>query len=173
MQSALSRIWTHITVSISYNNKHYTTGTLVYNLHTVVWFQSLYQSFGDCTKSNNYNWYHYHFHVPQFFSIPFLFTFFQFYTVVSRDSKVHNSASSLFLVDYTRSGCLVDIRWSVCISKSQRSLYVSLSRTHSGLCIYHLFFIVKFQFLAQFPVDHLNYYYLYYPYIQERLIFIW
>ena len=29
--------------------------------------QSLYQSFGDYTKSTNYNWYHRHFHVPQFF----------------------------------------------------------------------------------------------------------
>ena len=29
--------------------------------------QSLYQSFGDCTKCTNYNWYHRHFHVPLFF----------------------------------------------------------------------------------------------------------
>ena len=29
--------------------------------------QSLYQSFGDCTKSSNYNWYNRHFHMPQFF----------------------------------------------------------------------------------------------------------
>ena len=32
--------------------------------------QSLYQSFGDCTKSTNYNWYKRHFHVPQFFRFP-------------------------------------------------------------------------------------------------------
>ena len=30
--------------------------------------QSLYQCFGDCTKSTNYNWYNRHFHVPQFFN---------------------------------------------------------------------------------------------------------
>ena len=30
-------------------------------------FQSLYQSFSHCTKSTNYNWYHFHFHVTQFF----------------------------------------------------------------------------------------------------------
>ena len=33
-------------------------------------FQSLYQSFGDCTKGTNYNWYNRHFHVPLFFPIP-------------------------------------------------------------------------------------------------------
>ena len=46
--------------------------------------QSLYQSFGDCTK--NTNWHNHHFHVPQFFQFPskvkvliLLFAFFQFY----------------------------------------------------------------------------------------------
>ena len=33
-------------------------------------FQFLYQSFGNCVKDTNYNLYHSHFHVPQFFSIP-------------------------------------------------------------------------------------------------------
>ena len=47
--------------------------------------QSLYQSFGDCTKSTNYNWYNRHFHVPQFLEFPnkievfiVLFTLFQY-----------------------------------------------------------------------------------------------
>ena len=49
---------------------------------------SLYQSFGNCTESTNYNWFRHHFHVPQlfFFQFPgkvqvplFLFCFFQFY----------------------------------------------------------------------------------------------
>ena len=69
--------------------------------------KSLYQFFSDCTKSTNYNWYHRHFHVPQFFQFSskiqvliFLFTFFQFYFVVSRKNKVHNLASCLFFVDY-------------------------------------------------------------------------
>ena len=56
-----------------------------------------------------------------------LFTFFQFYSVVSRDSKVDNFADFLF-----------EIRRSVCMSKSHRSLRVSFSRTGTGLCIYHL-----------------------------------
>ena len=36
----------------------------------VLW--SLHQSFGDCTKSTNYNWYNCHFHVPQLFQFPSL-----------------------------------------------------------------------------------------------------
>ena len=62
--------------------------------------QSFYQSFGDFTECTNYNWYNRHFHVPQFvfFQFPskvqvliFLFAFCQFYSVVSRDCKVHKS----------------------------------------------------------------------------------
>ena len=82
----------------------------------------------------------------------FLFAFFQRYTVVSQDSKVHNSISFLpFFSIFIKSGRLAKIIWSGWISKSQRSLLVSFSPTDSGLCIYHL---VKFKFLALFPVDH-------------------
>ena len=80
------------------------------SLHPSCYFQvlqSLYQSFDDCTKSTSYNWSNRHFHVPQFFQfsskvevlIP-LFAFFQLYSVVRRDCKVHNPASSPFFVDY-------------------------------------------------------------------------
>ena len=44
-----------------------------------------------------------------------------------------------FLLIIIGSGLLAEIIWSVCVSKFQRSLYVSFSRTDSGLCIYHLF----------------------------------
>ena len=43
------------------------------SLHSSSYFQvlqSLYQSFGNCNKSTNYNWYNRHFHVSQFFLIP-------------------------------------------------------------------------------------------------------
>ena len=76
-----------------------------------------------------------------------LFAFFQFYSVVCRNSKVHNSASSLFLLIIIRSGRLAEIRWSVCILKSQRRLCVSFSRTESGLCIYHWFVWSNFNVL--------------------------
>ena len=57
-----------------------------------------------CTKRTNYNWYKRHVHVPRFFFhflinievFTLLFTFFFIYFVVSRDSKVQNSAISFF-----------------------------------------------------------------------------
>ena len=83
-------------------------------LHSSSYFQVLlpfYQLFGDSTKSTNYNWYNHHFKVPHFFFnsltrsryLSFFFAFFPFYLMVSRDSKVHNSASSLLLCVF----CLV------------------------------------------------------------------
>ena len=44
-----------------------------------------------------------------------------------------------FLLIIIRSGLLAEIRWSMCMSKSHRSLCVLFSRTGAGLCIYHLF----------------------------------
>ena len=77
-----------------------------------------------------------------FFSVSF-----QFYSVANWDSKLHNSASSLFLLIIIRSGHLAEIRWSICISKSQRISCISFFRTDSGLCIYHLFIWSNFSFL--------------------------
>ena len=76
-----------------------------------------------------------------------LFTFFLFYPVVCRDSKVDYFASSLFLLIIIKSGLLAGIRWSVCISKSHRSLCESFSRTGAGLCIYHLLVWSNWNFL--------------------------
>ena len=74
-------------------------------LHASSYFQvlqSMSQSFGDCTKSTNYNWYNRYYHVPRFFQFPskvqvliLLFAFFQFYSV---DSNVHNSVKSFLLL---------------------------------------------------------------------------
>ena len=44
-----------------------------------------------------------------------------------------------FLLITIRSGRLAEIRWSLCMSKSQRNLCVSFSGTGAGLCKYHLF----------------------------------
>ena len=84
------------------------------DLHLSCYFQVLhsqYKSFCDCTKSSHDNKYHHHFHIPQFFQFSSKvvvlihhFDFFQYYFVIRWDSKVHNSASSLFLVDYYSSG---------------------------------------------------------------------
>ena len=87
-----------------------------------------------------------------------LFTFFQFYSVVSRDCKVHNFASSLFLFIVIRSGLLTEIRRFVCMSEPHRSLCVLFSGTDAGLCIYHLFIWSKLNFLHSGSLyPHLSY----------------
>ena len=52
-----------------------------------------------------------------------------------------------FLLIIIRSGLLVGIRWSVCMSKSQRSLCVSFSGTVARLCLYHFFVWSNLNFL--------------------------
>ena len=69
--------------------------------------------------------------------LSFFTTFFQFYSVICRDSKVDNF-TNLFFLFIINSGLLTEIRRSVCMSKSQKSLWVSFSRTYARLCIYHL-----------------------------------
>ena len=83
-----------------------------------------------------------------------LSTFFQFYSVVSRDSKVDNLQILFFffLVIIIRSGLLAEFRGSVCLSKCHRSLCVSFSRTDAGLCIYHLFVWSNLNFLCIFQL---------------------
>ena len=78
----------------------------------------------------------------------FLFVFFQIYSVVSRDIKGHNSASPLvLLLTVSCSGRLAEIRWFSCISKPQKTLWISFSGTDSSLCIHHLFVWPNFIFL--------------------------
>ena len=86
--------------------------------NVVVWMVSTHpptskssRPFSYSSKRTNYNWYNCHFHVTQFFQCPgkvvvliLLFGFLQFYSVVSRDSKIDNFASSLFLLIIIRSG---------------------------------------------------------------------
>ena len=68
-----------------------------------------------------------------------LLAFFYFYSVVCRDVMFTIRHVFFSLLTITWSGRLAEIRWSVCISKSQRILSVSFSRTDSRLCLYHLF----------------------------------
>ena len=95
-----------------------------------------------------------------------LFIFFQFYSVVSRDSKVDNFAYSLFLLIIIRSGVLSEIRRSVCTSKSHRSICVSFSRTGDGLCIYHLFAWSNnyyYYYYYSLRIFHINFSWLFFP----------
>ena len=52
------------------------------------------------------------------------------------------------------SGCLPEIKWSVCISKSQRRFCVSFSRWDFALRIYHLFLWSKTPCTLPFPPSH-------------------
>ena len=75
-----------------------------------------------------------------------------------RDSKVNYTAGSLFsffLFIITRSVLLVGIRWPFCIAGFQRILYLIFQY---GFWFVRIPFgsMVKFQFLAQFHVDHLS-----------------
>ena len=67
--------------------------------------------------------------------------FFQFYSVVSWDSKVNNFANTFFFI-IIRSGLLAEIRWSVCMSNSCGSLCVSFSRTGAGFIIIIIIIII-------------------------------
>ena len=98
-------------------------------LHLPSYFQVLqsqYQSFGKCTKSTNYNWYHRHFHAPQFSQ----FAFFQFYSVVSRASEVHNSLLSFTPLEFFTSaladGFSLEFEW-LQVSRTRLSILAVLS----------------------------------------------
>ena len=69
--------------------------------------------------------FHFFFLIPSMVQeLIFLFTFFQFYSVGSQDSKVDNFASSLFFFLFLiiiRSGLQTEIWWSVWMSKLHRN----------------------------------------------------
>ena len=116
--------------------------------------QSLFQSFGDHAVCANYNWYHFHFHVPVFFSslarsryLSLFSLSFSFTLWSTRTTKSTTWQVFFFLSTITWSGHLAAFSWSVCISKFQRTWCDSFSRTDSRLCIYHLFMGSNFNFL--------------------------
>ena len=86
------------------------------------------------------------------FIIIFLFVFFQFYSVVCRDSKVHNSVRTLFC---WLSLCMVD--WPGLDDRfvSQNPIKYCTSHLLGWILCCAYVFMVKFKFLAQFPVDDL------------------
>ena len=101
----------------------------------------MYQSFSYCAKSTNHDWYNCHFHIPNFFLFPFLFCG----NLGKQSSQFCNFF--FFLLFIIRSRLLAQIRCSVCMSKSHRSLCVLFSRTDAGLCRYHLFVWSNLNFL--------------------------
>ena len=84
----------------------------------------------------------------------FLFAIFQFYSDISRQSKIYNSARSLFfLLTIIRFDRQAEIRWSVCTSKSESFPCLILQ---DKFWVVHIPFLrmVKLQFLIQFHGDY-------------------
>ena len=90
--------------------------------------------------------FHSYFHFPSKVQV-LLFTFFQFYFVVSRTAKSTILQVLFCLLIIIRSGRLAEIMWSFYLSKSYGSLCVLFSRTDAVLCICHLFVWSNFNFL--------------------------
>ena len=74
-----------------------------------------------------------------FFSLSANFTLWLARTAKSTIRQVVFYSFFFIFMMIIRSGRLDEIRWSVCISKFQRSLCLLFSRTDAGMCIYHLF----------------------------------
>ena len=137
-------------------------------------FQFAYQAFGDCPECTGYNCYYHHPYVPQLglFACKVqvlisLFVFCDFHSVLHRDGKVYDTESfrSSFSLIITWSGILARIMWSVCISNF---VCFILSSGFSFVRV-SLSSMIKFQFLVQFPVDHLPIPVVYYHHYQINL----
>ena len=85
------------------------------------------------------------YHGPDIY-LPFHFLLILLCGLPGRQRPLFSRFSFLFLT-ITRSGHLAEVRWSICISKSQTSLCISFSRINLGLCIYHLFVWSNLNFL--------------------------
>ena len=143
--------------------------------NAVVWIVSsrplISKSSSPCTnlvvtiKSTDYNWYQRHIHVQHSLLFPskvlvliFILALFQFCGQPGLFGRFS------FLLIIISSGRLAEIAWSVCISKSLRSLCVP-----EGYAVVHIPFLrqVKFKLLEQFPVDHLAH-----PVVSILIIFL-
>ena len=85
----------------------------------------------------------------------YLFSFSLIFTrwVIHRDSKVHYSAGTPFFFIIPRSGLLVGIWWSVCISKFKK-IYCLILKDGFWFVLITFGSIVKFQFHSGSPSLH-------------------
>ena len=84
--------------------------------------------------------FHSFFQFPSKFKVLiFLFTFLQFYFVISRDSKVDKFENYLFLLLIIIKCGLLSRLGDQSVCQSPVGFFVSFSWTDAGLCIYHLF----------------------------------
>ena len=86
----------------------------------------------------------------------FRFLIFSLYGSLVQQSLLFGKFSHFFFSFFFLSGCLAEICWSVCISKSKRNVCVSLSKMDSRLYVYHLFSWSNLNLFSQFQVDHLT-----------------
>ena len=123
-------------------------------------FQALFQALEDCSLSANYHYYRY-LHALQLFQLfeeilVFVYLFNRFLSFLLRglleQKKITIRQILFFLLINSRSGLQNGFGWFICISKSQKIVYISFSKMDSGLCIYHS--MVQFESLTSFPVDH-------------------
>ena len=154
----------------------------LHGLHSSCYFQtllSLLQSFGDCIKA------------PIIIGIYVTFMFHSFFNSLARSWDL-----SFFLLSFNftlwsvgkeksailqilpfaliniKSGRLAENKWSVCMLKSHRSLYVLFHSTDVGLCIYHLF-VSKFLHSSQWislPTQSSLVLYFFYANLLQSLI---
>ena len=115
----------------SFNNPLVTVPKAPIPIHTIVTF--MFHSFFNSLARSRY---------LSFFSHSFSFILW-----LAATEKLTILQILFFLLIIIRSGLLAEIRWSVCMSKSYRSLCVSFSRTGAVLCIYHLFVWSNLNFL--------------------------
>ena len=82
------------------------------------------------------------------FSLSFIFTL-----LSTRTAQLTILQALFLLLTITRSGRLAEIRWSICISKSQIILCLIFK---DGLWVVYISFVhmVKFKVFEQFPVGH-------------------
>ena len=140
-QQVTSRLWN--TFQFSGRSQQYCSLDCLHSSSNFQVLYSLYKSIGVCTERTNNNSYHHHFLVPLFFSsslamswyLSFFSLSFSFTLWLDRNSKVHDLA-----------------RWSVCISKSQKSLCLIFWDGFRFMHKPHVH-MVKFKLLAQYPVD--------------------
>ena len=131
----------------------------------VLFFQalhSLYQSWGDCTKSINYNWHHSHFHLPQFFRSSYLSFFslsFNFtpWSTGTAKSTIKVLFSFLFFSFFLLGLFVWLILSDPLVCQNPRGVCASHS---PGQILGYAYAICSYgqnQFLTQFSGDHLVY----------------
>ena len=143
--------WQQASTDLLYSYQYSVNNAVVWTDWFFCWFSVLpvlFSNLWDRSKRTNYDKYHHQtscFTARSKYYLIFL-AYFYFYSVVSRKRKIYWAASCPFFFFFfyffvfisSCFGLLVRTQWSVCISKSQKILWVPLFWRKSGLCMHHL-----------------------------------